>query len=697
MIFKEVRIYIALLLTLFAIQPGANAAPEIVARSPVAQAIAATQSPVVSVTFTEAMNPASITTNSFIVTRPVKVTSIATDNYGHNLALRDDGTVVGWGLAPSSTQRRFPETRGVVGIASGLGQDVFLHSNGTVSGWGDQWIDAPADLTGVIAVAAGNGWRLALKHDGRVVTWGGPTLPITLRNVKAIAAGGSALAIEGNKRRVVQWKGDTLLTPPELTGVTAIAAGVWHNLAVKDGRVIAWYDNPEGNRSGQCDVPSGLTNVVAVAASSYHSLALREDGTVVGWGDDSNGQVTVPKGLTDVVAIAAGGTYSLALTRDGKVIGWGSNSVGQLSPPTTGLYGVTAISKGNEYQTLALKQDGTVVSWGANYHGQSELPVGLNNIVAVDAGTANLALKSDGTVITWGQHYIGVVAGEIVWAPAKEPPTGLNDIIAISTQDRLFMALKRDGTVTAWGATNQDNELDVPAGLSEVVSISAAGNRAFAVKADGSAVRWGYSWGCPSDMLSGVAKIFADGGRIFALTHDGSLVDWSCNGWSNPTFHLPRDLSIKIKDVAINPHWMYVLTEDGRLYDYPGTNTDFFANQNFPRDLRDGVAVATDGRHNNSVLRADGSILSWGNNGGSYLQLEPGPALNEGRVAGTVTYAPASFTATFVPNEPLQAGTTYEANIFARNEAGDLLAGPVNWSFTVANEAPVTKTRGQTK
>jgi hypothetical protein len=115
-----------------------------------------------------------------------------------------------------------------------------------------------------------------------------------------------------------------------LSGVTAIAAGAAHSLALKsDGIVIAWG----WNSSGQITVPPGLANVVAIAAGAAHSLALKSDGTVVGWGDNTCGQIKVPSGLNNVVAIAAGGYHSLALKSDGTVVGWGDNTFGQTNVP----------------------------------------------------------------------------------------------------------------------------------------------------------------------------------------------------------------------------------------------------------------------------------------------------------------------------------------------------------------------------
>jgi Regulator of chromosome condensation (RCC1) repeat/PASTA domain len=103
--------------------------------------------------------------------------------------------------------------------------------------------------------------------------------------------------------------------PSGLSGVTAVAAGYYHSLALKsDGTVVVWgcgqvYDY------GQCTVPSGLSGVTAVGGGYSHSLALKSDGTVVTWGcgNYDSGQCDVPSGLARVSAVAAGFYHSLAL------------------------------------------------------------------------------------------------------------------------------------------------------------------------------------------------------------------------------------------------------------------------------------------------------------------------------------------------------------------------------------------------
>jgi hypothetical protein len=48
-----------------------------------------------------------------------------------------------------------------------------------------------------------------------------------------------------------------------------------------------------------------------VSAGSYHSPGLRPDGTLVGWGDNTNGETSVPAGTFP--AISAGGHHRLGI------------------------------------------------------------------------------------------------------------------------------------------------------------------------------------------------------------------------------------------------------------------------------------------------------------------------------------------------------------------------------------------------
>ncbi len=265
----------------------------------------------------------------------------------HSLALKGDGTVVGWGRN-SDGQTTIPASAtNVVALAAGWRHSLALKEDGTVVGWGDN-SNIPARVTNVVALAAGYNYSLALKGDGTVVGWG-----------------------------------DNNSIPARATNVVAIAAGRGHSLALNsDGTVVGWGDNNS--------IPAGATNVVAIAAGAYHSLALRGDGTVVGWGNNYYGQTNISAGATNVVAIAAGYYHNLALKGDGTVVGWGRNDYGQTSIPASAT-NVVAIAAGYDHN-LALKGDGTVVGWGDNGYGQTSIPASAYQL--------NLTLSMSGTVDT---------------------------------------------------------------------------------------------------------------------------------------------------------------------------------------------------------------------------------------------------------------------------------------------------------
>ena len=106
--------------------------------------------------------------------------------------------------------------------------------------------------------------------------------------------------------------------------------------------VVAWGYNGYG----QTTVPAGLSGVSAIAAGEYHTVAVKADGSVVAWGYNGYGQTTVPAGLSGVTAIAAGDYHTVALKANGSVVAWGRNSEGQTNVPA-GLSGVTAIAAGS--------------------------------------------------------------------------------------------------------------------------------------------------------------------------------------------------------------------------------------------------------------------------------------------------------------------------------------------------------------
>ncbi len=327
-----------------------------------------------------------------------------------------------------------------------------------------------------------------------------------------------------------------------LSGIRTIAVGgnrsASHSLALlNNGTVMAWGDNFYGElgdgKSGRetySDVPipvSGLSGVTAIAAGSLHSLALLSNGTVMAWGVNQHGELgvgsttgpeeceesspcsTVPvlvPGLTGVTAIAAAGQHSLALLQNGTVMAWGKG-VGELKDndapvPISGLSGVTAIAVSPLGRVKAILSNGSVVQ-GEGI--QEPQPVsGLSGVTAIAASSLHsLALLSNGTVMAWGFNERGQLGDGVEVGPEKcsgrscsrspVPVSGLSGVTAIAAGEYDSLALLTNGTVMAWGddsygelgdatASGEDRDVPVPvSGLAAATAIAAAGNNSLAI------------------------------------------------------------------------------------------------------------------------------------------------------------------------------------------------------------------------
>jgi len=220
--------------------------------------------------------------------------------------LHGDGRLSSFGSFDKETPpllvRSLPGVTGVAAVAAGAKHFAALKRDGTIWTWGENDTgqlgdgtttprDTPRRVMGigsVISLAAGNNVTLAVKKDGSVWGWGRNIYGITPKGLD-VTSSHSPVRIDGLKAIVA----------------VAVPGNGYHDsnhyLAVdRNGRVFTWGFNSQGQlgqgTKGHVTVRKpamidGLDGVTAVAAGLTHSLALRSDGTIRSWGGNSSGQL----------------------------------------------------------------------------------------------------------------------------------------------------------------------------------------------------------------------------------------------------------------------------------------------------------------------------------------------------------------------------------------------------------------------
>jgi len=163
----------------------------------------------------------------------------------------------------------------VIAIAAGRGVSLALKADGTVIGWGAYYIplgggfpvQVPEGLTNVVAVSAGDGlFSLALNSDGRVVAFGDPlygnfegqmNVPASLTNVVAIAAG-------GNHNLVLIGDGRPFLTSPLVNRTSAYGETIFLRITATG----AWPLSYQWKFNG-ADLPNATDGLLALSAVKY--------------------------------------------------------------------------------------------------------------------------------------------------------------------------------------------------------------------------------------------------------------------------------------------------------------------------------------------------------------------------------------------------------------------------------------------
>ena len=194
-----------------------------------------------------------------------------------SLALLSNGTMVGWGLGTTNTgsnnaygQASPPTGSGFVELAAGEWHGVARRFDGSVACWGantniygssSNQAVVPSTLGGgVTSVSAGTYHTLVVRSDGTVLGWGWN------QNGQCSGTDASDQPIGGTASgQPVVVKGQTL------NGVVAVVGGETYSVGLKsDGTVVGWGWNYYRAEV----VPPGLAGVSSIASGTNHTLAV---------------------------------------------------------------------------------------------------------------------------------------------------------------------------------------------------------------------------------------------------------------------------------------------------------------------------------------------------------------------------------------------------------------------------------------
>jgi alpha-tubulin suppressor-like RCC1 family protein len=242
-------------------------------------------------------------------------------------------------------------------------------------------------------------------------------------------------------------------------------------------------------------------------------------------------------------------------------------------------------------------ETGVVIAWGDNDEGETEVPAGLDSVIAIAAGWYHsVAVTGDGKVVAWGSNARGLI----------DVPAHLSGVTAVAAGQYHSLALTVAGTVAAWGG-NGYGQCDLPPGLSAVTSIAAGSDHSLAV-ASGRVYAWGgdrYGQASVPAHLPEVTAVAAGAGHSLALTQAGAVVAWGLNDFGEA--EVPADLR-DVVAIAAGVNQSAAVRADGTVAAWGRQETG-----QVPADLSDVVAISGVGTHC-LALTCDGLVQAWGSN-----------------------------------------------------------------------------------
>lgn len=329
----------------------------------------------------------------------------------------------------------------------------------------------------------------------------------------------------------------------------------------------------------------------AISTGDQNAAVIKSDNSLWIWGPNNHGQTgdspsswlyemkdgkrklltdTTPiKFMDNVKDISIGGSHVMAITLDGSLYGWGSNSNGQIgdgtkedkNQPVKIMENVSAVSAGHA-STLAIKEDGSLWSWGWNNCGQIGIdgpridqlvPVKImDDVKSISMGsTTAMAITNDNSLWSWGGDNWGE-RGDGTYGNQLKPVKIMDDVKHVSIGGVHTMIIKNDDSL--WGCgynkygqlgTGDNKNARIPIKIMDNVKYVSSGyEHTMIIKEDSSL------WACgennlgqlgigttdnsnvPIKIMDNIREVSAGWDYTLAVTNANEVFSWGNNGYS---------------------------------------------------------------------------------------------------------------------------------------------------------------------
>lgn len=621
-----------------------------------------------------------------------------TSGKNFSVGLKSDGTVWKWQNVEEPEQIK--TNARAVQIAAGTGHITILTEDGKVHTIGENAKgqlghgsntnqkelvtvidDKGAELNNIVRIAISKNTTYAQDTEGKLYAFGENYYNVAtlIKDLAPVAQLQDGYAITRDNKVIDL---STKQTIEGLENIIKIAQGNEHTLFLsKDKTVYAMGQNGKGQcgigTKVNCLTPVLVKNSVGtdllkdvkdIAAGEDYSIAVLEDGTVYGWGANTNKvlgieQTTVAQvlprknnNITDVMLVSGGNNHISVAKTDGKVYTWG-NSIDEnsLTPVQIGKEQVVVnknhviIAKGQKETlqgnvkafNLIKDLNNEKISYETKDASISTIDENTGELTAVDTGKTVIAVKQAGT------DNVSYVQVEVIKENTEIKPD-------VQTSNSHQLILRADGSVWAYGdntygqlgtgnVTSNDTvqkinfENDV-----RIVQIAVGESHSVALDENGQVWVWGrnnyYQLGNSNLSLSNtpvkvelpnkVVKIASGNNQVFVITEENRLYVWGLNtsgelGIGNndekirPTLIENRK---NILDVSAGKTHAVLVTTSGDVYTTGNNSYSSLTGTDYKRNVfekaigLENIAYIEAGEYHNFALTTENKLYTWGLN-----------------------------------------------------------------------------------